>query len=367
MNTVSAFLSILILSVLSLVATSVQAQAAVYQFDLPAQPLAEALRAIGRQTNKNILFDPALVEGISAPALRAELTVSEAVNQLLSGTKLSTESVPPDTVLIKRGKSASSNISTPLSTATPERHQARMAQTAAVLNSAGQEMSSSVRAETGHARKGTGEPSDAMTAAQRAMPEILVTGSKLLNMDLRRSRDDIQPYVTFNREAIASSGAMNTEEFLKQRLTMNTVAQTQSQSPGSGIVGTTSSINLRGLGSTQTLILIDGHRVSGTTFRSRSRNKSQYHTESGECRAREQPDVPRSRSRLPLRRSAHPRGDGARNVGRCAAGRPRVAARCSQCLQQAATARSQPCLPVVYPVLQRVRRSTSGKLLVVGP
>ena len=37
---------------------------AVYRFDLPAQPLAEALRAIARQTGINVLFESKNLSGI---------------------------------------------------------------------------------------------------------------------------------------------------------------------------------------------------------------------------------------------------------------------------------------------------------------
>src|SRR6266853_1676627 len=48
--------------------------------------------------------------------------------------------------------------------------------------------------------------------------------------------------------------------FFKQRLTMNTTAATASQ--GQNFSGSTSSINLRGLGTNQTLVLVDGRRLA---------------------------------------------------------------------------------------------------------
>ena len=69
------------------VAPALQAQA-VSQFDLPAQPLAVSLRAVGSQTGTNVLFDPPLVEGRDAPALKAKLTVRQAFERLLAGTGL---------------------------------------------------------------------------------------------------------------------------------------------------------------------------------------------------------------------------------------------------------------------------------------
>jgi outer membrane receptor for ferric coprogen and ferric-rhodotorulic acid len=79
------------------------AQAVTYRFDLGPQALADSLRALGQQTSKNIVFDPVLVDGLKAPTLHAVLTVREAIEQLLTGTKLSAREISPDTVLIESG------------------------------------------------------------------------------------------------------------------------------------------------------------------------------------------------------------------------------------------------------------------------
>lgn len=80
------------------------------------------------------------------------------------------------------------------------------------------------------------------------------------NMDIPRSEDDIQPYTIIPNEMIQQSGATSVEEVLSKVLTMNTSIQNDS---GSGFTGTTSQINLRGLGANHTLILINGRRSAG--------------------------------------------------------------------------------------------------------
>jgi iron complex outermembrane receptor protein len=96
---------------------------------------------------------------------------------------------------------------------------------------------------------------------QGRIPEVLVIGSRVLNTDIPRTEDDAQPYVVFDRETILRSGVSNVEEFLRERLTMNTQGSIGNQSGNSGNV---SRINLRGLGLNQTLILVDGHRTTST-------------------------------------------------------------------------------------------------------
>jgi|SRR5579872_4351706 len=74
---------------------------ATYQFDLPAQPLADSLRAIAAQTGTNILFDSKDVKGVGAVALHAELTLNQAIARMLRGARLEAESTTPSTVIIR--------------------------------------------------------------------------------------------------------------------------------------------------------------------------------------------------------------------------------------------------------------------------
>lgn len=57
-------------------------------FDLPAGSLANSLTAIARQSARSILFDPALVRGQQAQALRGTFSVEQAIHQLLYGRDL---------------------------------------------------------------------------------------------------------------------------------------------------------------------------------------------------------------------------------------------------------------------------------------
>ena len=58
------------------------------QFDIPAQDLGAALRSLGVQAGREVLFDPAVVRGRQAPAVRGEMEISAALNQLLAGQGL---------------------------------------------------------------------------------------------------------------------------------------------------------------------------------------------------------------------------------------------------------------------------------------
>src|SRR5688572_16919892 len=57
-------------------------------FDLPAQALAESLRAVGSKASVNVVFDPSSVRGKSAPTLRGAYSAREALERLLDGSGL---------------------------------------------------------------------------------------------------------------------------------------------------------------------------------------------------------------------------------------------------------------------------------------
>ena len=112
-----------ILSVFVCMAPLAVAQA-MTRFDVPAQPLADALRAVGSQAKINVLFDPTLVAGHKAPALKANLTIGQALTQLLVGTGIRHEFLNDTTVVLEAplntapdvGGSSSLGVQTPAST-----------------------------------------------------------------------------------------------------------------------------------------------------------------------------------------------------------------------------------------------------------
>ncbi|MBI5768299.1 MAG: TonB-dependent receptor [Verrucomicrobia bacterium] len=97
-----------------------------------------------------------------------------------------------------------------------------------------------------------------------ALDRFFVTDDKLApftsaNVDLPRSVDDVQPYYFYDAREIEFSGSTNLEDFLRTNMTMDTSAAAESQNLFIG--GNPSSVNLRGLGDGQTLILINGRRA----------------------------------------------------------------------------------------------------------
>jgi iron complex outermembrane recepter protein len=80
--------------------TLVCAQQSSVAFDLPAQSLVNSLRAVGKLTDTNILINQNLIGNRHVPALKAQLTVGEALGQLLQGTGLVPRFVDDKTVVL---------------------------------------------------------------------------------------------------------------------------------------------------------------------------------------------------------------------------------------------------------------------------
>lgn len=96
-----------------------------------------------------------------------------------------------------------------------------------------------------------------------ALPELLVTGRRSQNSDIQRTQNDIQPYNVWDTRDLAMSHAENLDGFLRTRLASNGQVVTAAQDPAGQNGSNRSEINLRGLGASQTLVLIDGRRLPG--------------------------------------------------------------------------------------------------------
>jgi outer membrane receptor protein involved in Fe transport len=86
------------------------------------------------------------------------------------------------------------------------------------------------------------------------------------NVDVPRTRDDVQPYYFFDRETIERSGAAMIEDFASRRIPMDTTRLRTRQYlrpslMGFGAADNQSAVNLNGLGAEQTLILVNGRRL----------------------------------------------------------------------------------------------------------
>ncbi|WP_326498141.1 TonB-dependent receptor domain-containing protein [Acinetobacter thutiue] len=108
------------------------------------------------------------------------------------------------------------------------------------------------------------------------LPTIAVTAGKEEvayksgNMDIPRTENDVQAYTMITQEELERSGATTVTEAIAKLLPMAT-----STNNSSYFTATSSQINLRGLGASQTLVLINGRRSAGTGNRGTAESTQQ--------------------------------------------------------------------------------------------
>jgi outer membrane receptor protein involved in Fe transport len=195
------------------------AQAAQASFDIPAQALGPALRQFAVQAGREVIFDPAVVSGKRAAALKGQLEVSAALDQLLRGSGLRVQ-VAGQALVIAAGP-------TPVSTAARP--------TAAIA----------------------APPLSASPPAAAELDEIVVVGSKIAGANVTGSL----PVSVVDQAQIQAQAPSSTGDLVGR------LPQSGAQAFNSGVQGPNNargdvaSANLRGLGSGNTLVLLDGRRM----------------------------------------------------------------------------------------------------------
>jgi outer membrane receptor protein involved in Fe transport len=239
------------------------------QTDIPAEGLGTALQTLAKDRNFQIVYVAEVVSALRTQGAVGEFTPDEALKQLLSGTGLTFRYLDESTVTIVSINSTSSAGTTgPGSSLSVQQSSApedpKVSSGRSRLAQVDEETSGDTSSvEKQKKKKASEDKADKLEEVQVNIPEILIEGSRIMNVDIKRTEDDPQPYYIFDSAAIQQSGATNVEDFLKQRLTMSATFLSQNQD-SSGL-GNTSTINLRGLGANETLILIDGRRSASVS------------------------------------------------------------------------------------------------------
>jgi len=250
-----------VVAILLMLGSIETAQAEPKDFSVPAQSATTGIPEFARQAGIQILVSEPLVHGKQTTAVTGMHSVEDALVILLRGTGLIATSKDGATftvVVASAGSSSSRDMGSD-----KKEGKKGASQDFPVAHVDQNTPGPSVDKVNDSLARETDQSEDS-----RGLAEILVKGSRIMNVDVKRSEDDPQPYTILTSEQIQRSGAINVEDFLKQQLTMNTAVQTNSQAYGlfGGVPGGTSSINLRGLGANETLILIDGRRTAGISF-----------------------------------------------------------------------------------------------------
>jgi len=193
--------------------------------DIAGGNLAKSLTQLGRQFGVQIAFLPDRVRGHKARPLKGVYTIDQSLQKLLEGTGLRYQRTQSGSYIVG-GPSAESY-------------------------ARAKELAGDITAADGIDANG-----------KIAVPDILVVGRRdwNLNLDIPRTANDAQPYIVFDREQILRSGATNLEDFFRDFLGANNNGAVSTQIPSA--TKNLSQINLGGLGTAGTLILVDGRRYA---------------------------------------------------------------------------------------------------------
>ena len=185
-----------------------QQSASVVQIEVPAGTLAEALLWFANTTGIELLFDTQALALKRTLGLHLRLAPEDALNRLLADSGYKARQIGPHRYVL-------------------------VAEPAA----------------------------PAALPAEAATPEILVIGRRSLNLDIPRTKDDIQPYRVISGEDVRRSQGQSLDDVLRTRLPSNVQALSARQAPTSQNGSVRSETDLRGFGPLHTLILIDGRRL----------------------------------------------------------------------------------------------------------
>jgi outer membrane receptor protein involved in Fe transport len=275
------------------------------EFNLPAQPTAEALLAFSKQARIEVLFSSDELRLIQSAAVTGFHEPEAALSRLLLGTGFVARQNRKGKYVVTRVKRAVGSIMGKLLAAdgTPARG-VRVTIPGMRLSTATDERGEFTFAAVlpGTYRLVAAGPSfkplllaDLKVEANRVLalsPQTLQAAGELVrldpyvvkaesawpidpswdalaprlaggNLDLPRTDDDPLPYTIYNRAQIARSGVVNLNEFLQRELLDSDATKRppeQGGSPNSFDTGS-SNLNLRGYGADQTVVLVNGRRL----------------------------------------------------------------------------------------------------------
>ncbi len=217
---------------------AIAAPAPAISFNIEAGALEGALLAYAAQSRRQLLFDRALVSGLSAPAVRGALNPDQALQRLLNGSGLVVRQSGPNVFVLKA----------------PNRGRSEGDQVPAGVQQASLSGLAPIEAPIATASE---------TPAAHLLDEVIVTGSLI-----RGGAGKTSPVLQFDRDAVDAQGRATVADLLAN-LPQNFGGI---GSPASAVIGSDSrgtndlaatGINLRGLGASATLVLVNGRRMGG--------------------------------------------------------------------------------------------------------
>lgn len=214
------------------------------EFDIEAQDLSRALTEFGVQSRTEVLFNGADVRGISTDGLSGTYSADQAIKLLLDDTGIDYRQNADGTLLVGR-----------VVIAEQEQESSRSEEQAPApfrVAEVDQEVPVGGLREPG--------PEDEVSVQDK----IVVTGSNI------RGVETASPLVQLSRDEIDLRGAATAQDLMRT-LSQNfgggvsefsNVGVTVANDAARGSIGASSGVNLRGLGTDSTLVLLNGRRLA---------------------------------------------------------------------------------------------------------
>jgi iron complex outermembrane receptor protein len=253
-----AVLTTSLLHGVSLAAPAPDTRGVTYDLDIPAQSLNDALQALALISRHKLLYSSELVNGKSSPPLKGKFTAEQAVRALIAGTNLSCEVTADGLVLIR----AAAGVAPAKATASVPTSRSEAPVGPTVTRLAQADNSNSPNSGPSGADSKSDSSKD-KSDSKDSIAEIIVTGTNISNVE-----NKTVPLLSFDRDVIARSGYASLSDFITA-LPQN--VKSGPNSPDGILTGNfnnienSTSANLRGLGASSTLTLINGHRVAAAS------------------------------------------------------------------------------------------------------
>ncbi|PZQ63463.1 MAG: TonB-dependent receptor [Phenylobacterium zucineum] len=230
------------LAAATLFAAPAHAEGEARKINVPAGDLGDALKVLARQTGDQLVYDTEALAGRKARAVRGVFTAEAALQRLLTSNDILVTRAGPTVLVLK--------------VAGPAPPAPRHPQAA--------EAGGRPFAVEGAPTRSLGEDTRVQAAAPHVLGEVVVTGSHI------RGGSPAAPVLSMDRAALERSGYATISGAL-QALPQNFGSESTETTAG-GVradplqtnTGFATGINLRGLGSDSTLVLVNGRRLAGS-------------------------------------------------------------------------------------------------------
>lgn len=230
--------------------------------NIPAQNLDEALQTLALACHHKLLYTSALVADKQVAALKGQFTATEAMQRLLAGSGLTFEVTSDGLVLIRSASDGSSQRSavqagsqgsettlprgTDPGPATPARRD--------------QERQDVMPRKSDPTTPLSDQPPSSLDLLDsHNMPELVITGSRIPQSDPHQPLNltSASPITVVDNKEIALQGTTNVESLINS---LPAAFADYNSTVSNGATGT-ATLNLRDLGASRTLVLVDGKRL----------------------------------------------------------------------------------------------------------